>query len=116
MFCAISGAFGRKPVVLLSLTLFTIGTIVCGASPNIAVLLVGRCLQGIGGGSLTALTYVVMADVYTLAERSKRMGLVSLTWLVGAVVGPVMGGGFTEKATWVRNSQCFPRTWRADYL
>ena len=101
MFAAFSGAFGRKPTILLALTLFTIGTIVCGSAHSIAALLVGRIIQGIGGGGLLTMTYVVIADLFFLAERPTAMTIISLVWLVGTAVGPVMGGGFTTGGLWV---------------
>jgi len=57
-------------------------------------------VQGIGGGGLVALTYVVITDMVTLRERGKYMSVISLQWAIGSVVGPVIGGAFAEKATW----------------
>ncbi|KAH8650274.1 MFS multidrug transporter-like protein [Tricladium varicosporioides] len=59
-----------------------------------------RCVQGIGGGGLVALTYVVITDMVTLRERGKYMSIISLQWAIGSVIGPVIGGTFAEKATW----------------
>lgn len=73
----------------------------CGVAHDIAVLLVGRCIQGVGGGGLVTMTYVILADLFTVQERSRYIGILSLTWLVGVVCGPVLGGGFTESVTWV---------------
>ena len=98
---SMSGIFGRGSVLLFGLLLFAIGAIICGIARNIGTLLAGRCIQGSGGGCLLTMTYVVMADLFSLQERSKYQGIISLTWLVGTVLGPVMGGGFAEKATWV---------------
>lgn len=52
VFAAFSNAFGRKPMILLALVLFTVGTIVCSVASSIAILLAGRTLQGVGGGGL----------------------------------------------------------------
>lgn len=76
------------------------GTIIASVADNVALLLVGRCVQGIGGGGLVALTYVVITDMVTLRERGKYMSVISLQWAIGSVVGPVIGGAFAEKATW----------------
>ena len=101
MFSAFSGAFGRKPTILLALTLFTIGTIVCGSARSIAALLAGRTIQGIGGGGLLTMTYVVIAELFVLGGRPKAMMIISLVWLVGTAAGPVLGGGFTTIGLWV---------------
>ncbi|KAH8811638.1 major facilitator superfamily-domain-containing protein [Xylogone sp. PMI_703] len=97
---ALSHIFGRKSVILCALLLFTVGTILACVANKVTVLLVGRCIQGIGGGGLVSLTYVVLADLVTLRERGKWMALISLQWAIGTIVGPVIGGLFAEKTTW----------------
>lgn len=80
--------------------MFTVGTIICSVANNIAILLGGRCVQGVGGGGLVALTYVIVADMVTLRERGKWFAIISLQWAIGSVIGPVIGGAFAEKANW----------------
>ncbi|KAM3075389.1 hypothetical protein ACMFMF_006064 [Clarireedia jacksonii] len=95
-----SHIFGRKSVLLTALLLFSIGTIIASVAKDITLLLVGRCIQGIGGGGLVGLTYVILADMVTLRERGKWMSIISLQWAIGSVIGPVIGGAFAEKASW----------------
>ncbi len=64
------------------------------------MLLVGRCIQGVGGGGLVGLTYVIISDMVSLRDRGKWMSVISLMWAVGSVIGPVIGGVFAEKTTW----------------
>ena len=71
-------------MILTALLIFTIGTIVCSVANNIAILLAGRCVQGIGGGGLVALTYVVVADMVSLRERGKWFSIISLQWAIGS--------------------------------
>lgn len=78
-------------MLLLALTLFTAGTIISGFSRSITVLLAGRCIQGVGGGGLVSLTYVIVTDLVTLRERGKWFGLISMLWGIGSVSGPVIG-------------------------
>ena len=78
---ALSAPFGRRPVIELSLILFTIGTIVCATAQHVATILVGRTLQGVGGGGLLTMTYVVMADLLTLRERAKGFAVISVVWV-----------------------------------
>lgn len=101
MFAALSNAFGRKAIILIALLLFSIGTIVCGTAQSITSMLVGRSIQGAGGGGMLTMTYVVMADLLSLRDRAKGMAVISLVWLVGTVCGPILGGGFTTNVTWV---------------
>jgi MFS family permease len=85
----------------VALTFFTVGIIICSVSKSSTVLITGRCIQGIGGGGIIVLTYVLMADLFTLQERSKFISLISITWLIGTACGPVLGGGFAYNASWV---------------
>lgn len=87
-------------MILLSLVLFATGTVVCATAQHISTLLVGRILQGVGGGGMLTMTYVVMADLLDLRERAKGIGVLAVVWFVGTNVGPVMGGGFTTNVTW----------------
>ena len=97
---ALSQAFGRKVMIQLSLIIFAVGTIVCGTAHHIATLLIGRTLQGVGGGGMLTMTYVVMADLLDLRERAKGLAVLAIVWAVGSCTGPVMGGAFTTYVTW----------------
>jgi MFS family permease len=95
-----SHIIGRKPVLLAALVLFTIGAVIASLANNSAVLLVGRSVQGIGGGGIVSLTYVITTDIVTLRERGKWFSLISLQWAIGSVTGPVIGGAFAENTNW----------------
>jgi len=71
-------------MILLALTAFTVGAIICGAAHHISVLLLGRSIQGVGGGGLLTMTFVLMADLLTLQERGKFLGLIAIVGLLGA--------------------------------
>ncbi len=85
---------------MLALSLFTLGALVAALASNFTVLLIGRSIQGIGGGGLMALTYVIVTDMVPLRDRGKWFSIISLQWAVGSVTGPVIGGAFAEKSTW----------------
>lgn len=74
-------------MVLLALAFFTAGTIVCALANNFTIMLVGRSIQGVGGGGIIALTYVIATDLVTLRERGKWFGLISMMWAIGSVSG-----------------------------
>ncbi|KIV82200.1 hypothetical protein PV11_04327 [Exophiala sideris] len=95
-----SHIFGRKPVLLISLTVFAIGAIVCALSKNFTHMLVGRSIQGIGAGGIIVLTDIIVTDFVPLRKRGKWFGLVSMMWAIGSVTGPVIGGAFAERASW----------------
>lgn len=85
---------------MAALFFFSLGTVLCSVANNIELLLIGRCIQGIGGGGIVGLTYVLLADMVTLHERGKWMPIISLQWAIGSVIGPVIGGAFAEKLSW----------------
>lgn len=89
-------------MVLTGLVFFLAGAIVCAVGTNFSVLLVGRSLQGVGGGGLIALTEIVVTDIVPLRFRGQWFGIISAMWSLGSVTGPVIGGAFAQKATWVR--------------
>ncbi|KAH7400778.1 major facilitator superfamily domain-containing protein [Phaeosphaeria sp. MPI-PUGE-AT-0046c] len=97
---SLSDAFGRRQLLFLSLTLFTLGTILCCVAQNFPTLLAGRSIQGVGGGGALALVLVIMTDIVPLRQRPKYYALIQLAWAVGLITGPMAGGGFAEHSTW----------------
>lgn len=100
-FASLSHVFGRKPLLLIALTFFTVGAIAGAVSNDFTALLTSRVIQGIGGGGIAALTGVIITDMVPLKERGKWLGLVTMMWAIGSVIGPVIGGVLAEKASWV---------------
>ena len=90
-------------MILTALTVFLAGAIVAAVANDFTILLLGRSLQGIGGGGLIALTEIVVTDLVPLRLRGKWIGVVTGTWSLGSVTGPIIGGAFAEKVTWVCN-------------
>ncbi|KAF2663020.1 MFS general substrate transporter [Lophiostoma macrostomum CBS 122681] len=95
-----SHIFGRKPLIYISLALFTVGAIVAAVANNFTVILVGRSIQGIGGGGIISLTEIVVTDLVPLRERGKWFSFISAMWSIGTVAGPLLGGGFAQKVSW----------------
>lgn len=91
-------------MIMVGLVFFVAGAIVAATSPNFEVLLVGRSLQGIGGGGLIALTEIVVTDLVPLRLRGKWFGLISSMWALGSVSGPIIGGALAHGDTWVREA------------
>ncbi|KAI4245921.1 MAG: hypothetical protein LQ352_006479 [Teloschistes flavicans] len=99
-FASFSHIFGRRPMIMIGLVFFLVGAIVAAVSHNFGVLLVGRSLQGIGGGSLIALTEIVVTDLVPLRLRGQWFGIISAMWALGSVTGPVIGGAFAKGDNW----------------
>ncbi|KAJ5333853.1 uncharacterized protein N7506_007636 [Penicillium brevicompactum] len=100
LFSSFSDLFGRKPLILVAILWFLIGAIVAGVANDYTHMLIGRSLQGVGGGGIITLTSIVIADIVPLANRAKYFGMLSAIWSLGTVTGPVIGGCFAEKSTW----------------
>lgn len=90
-------------MILTGLVFFLVGAIVCAVAKEFSTLLVGRSLQGIGGGGLIALTEIVVTDLVPLRLRGQWFGIISGMWAIGSVSGPVIGGAFAQNVSWVSN-------------
>lgn len=99
-FASLSHIFGRKPVLLLAVVLFTVGAIVAALAKNVAGLLAGRVIQGIGGGGIISLTEVLITDLVPLRDRGTWFGYQSGVWALGSVLGPIIGGAFAQHISW----------------
>lgn len=88
--------------MLLALAFFLAGTIVASCATNFTALLIGRAFQGFGGGGIITTTEVILADLIPLRLRGLYFGLFNGVWSFGSVTGPILGAGFSQKATWVR--------------
>lgn len=98
----LSDIFGRRPVVLVSLVFFFVGALVAGIAHDFTQILIGRCIQGVGGGGIAVLSEVVVTDLVPLRLRGNYYGVLSAMYSLGSVLGPILGGGFSENVTWVR--------------
>ncbi|KAI0847318.1 MFS general substrate transporter [Daldinia vernicosa] len=100
VWAGISDAFGRKPPLYVCMVLFLIGSIIFALAQDMDTVIAARVLQGFGGGGIDVLTQVILADMTTLEERSKYLGLMAIPSAVGNIMGPSVGGLFTTYATW----------------
>lgn len=96
----ISDLLGRKPVILVAITIFIAGSIVGGLAPNIEVLIAARVIQGLGGGGLMILSQAAIADVVPARDRGRYMGAIGAVFAVASVAGPLLGGWLTDGPGW----------------
>jgi len=92
--------FGRKTIFLVALSIFIAGSIVGGFATNMELLIAGRAIQGVGGGGLMILSQAIIADVVPPRDRGKYGGFIGAVFAFSAVVGPLLGGLFTDSLTW----------------
>jgi MFS family permease len=100
LYTSVSNVMGRKMPLYISYLLFITGSIVFGLSQSMDVLIVGRTLQGFGAGGLDVLNEIILADITTLKERPMYLGYFSIPMLAGTVLGPVLGGVFSQDVSW----------------
>ncbi|WP_245575557.1 MDR family MFS transporter [Gulosibacter molinativorax] len=91
---------GRKGLFIGALSVFLVGSVIGGLSQDMTWLIIGRAVQGIGGGGLMILSQAIIADVVPVRERSKYMGVMGAVFGISAVAGPLLGGWFTESIGW----------------
>jgi len=96
----ISDVYGRRPTVYAAILIFLLGSLVSAMAPNMFVLVVGRAIQGAGGGGLFTLTQTVIGDLVPPRERARYAAWISGTWAVASIAGPLLGGTFAEHLHW----------------
>lgn len=94
----LSDMYGRRPMLIAGVAIFTIGSLLSGLSPNIEWLIAWRALQGIGGGIITANAFTIVGDLFTPKERGKWQGLIGAVFGMSSVIGPLLGGWLTDGA------------------
>ena len=96
----LSDIYGRKPIFMIGIVIFLIGSALSGLSQNMGMLILFRGIQGIGAGSLFPVALAVIGDMFTPQERGKYQGLFGAVFGIAFVVGPLVGGFLTENVGW----------------
>src|SRR5216684_3801911 len=96
----LSDIHGRRAMMLAAIGLFIAGSAASAAAPNMAMLIAGRTLQGIGGGGIVPLVQTTIADMVTPRERGRYQAYMGTSWIVAGVGGPALGGLIADHLHW----------------
>jgi len=91
---------GRKRAMMFACVVFLLGSALCGAAQSMIMLIIGRAVQGLGGSGIIALSMILVADIVPLRERGTYQALIALIFAIAAVLGPLLGGAFSDNVTW----------------
>ncbi|ANE05236.1 MFS transporter [Corynebacterium crudilactis] len=100
IFGKLGDQFGRKYLFMFAIALFVVGSIIGALAQNMNTLIVARALQGVAGGGLMILSQAITADVTTARERAKYMGVMGSVFGLSSILGPLLGGWFTDGPGW----------------
>jgi DHA2 family multidrug resistance protein len=96
----LANVLGRKRYYMISVTLFTAASFLCGIAPNLTLLILARVLQGAAGGGLAAVEQSMLVDTFPPSQRGKAFAAYGMVVIVGPIVGPILGGWLTDNASW----------------
>ncbi|QBD75347.1 DHA2 family efflux MFS transporter permease subunit [Ktedonosporobacter rubrisoli] len=96
----LSDQFGRKPIFLVGVVLFLLGSGLCGAAQSMDQLIIFRAFQGIGAAALMPIAIAVIGDLFTPRERGKWQGVTGSIFALSSILGPVLGGWITDSFSW----------------
>ncbi|MGI8521890.1 MAG: MDR family MFS transporter [Nocardioidaceae bacterium] len=92
--------YGRKPLMLLGVGLFVAGSLLCGVAWGMTALILFRLVQGLGAGAIQPIGMTILGDIYSLEERATVQGYVASVWAMAALIGPTLGGVFSDTIGW----------------
>jgi EmrB/QacA subfamily drug resistance transporter len=96
----LSDQFGRRPMMMIGVSLFLIGSLLCGLSQEMWQLILFRGIQGAGAGAIFPIALAVIGDLFSPRERGKYQGLFGAVFALASILGPALGGFLTDTISW----------------
>jgi EmrB/QacA subfamily drug resistance transporter len=96
----LSDLYGRRPIFLVGIGIFVVGSVLAGFSTSIEWLIASRAIQGLGAGALFPVALAIIGDIFSPSERGKYLGFFGAVFGVAILIGPAIGGLLTDLASW----------------
>ncbi len=100
VFGKLADLYGRKPVLLVGIAVFLLGSTLCGFAWSMSSLIAFRLLQGVGAGAIQPVSLTVVGDLYSVEERGRIQGWLASVWGISSVLGPLAGGLIIQHLSW----------------
>jgi EmrB/QacA subfamily drug resistance transporter len=100
VFGNLADIYGRKPIMLIGIAIFLLGSILAGFAWSMPVMILFRLIQGVGAGAMQPVAMIIVSDLFPARERGKVQGYLASVWAVSAVMGPIVGGLIIRHASW----------------
>jgi EmrB/QacA subfamily drug resistance transporter len=100
VYSKLADMIGRKPLMIVGIGIFLLGSILCGLAWSMPALIAFRAVQGFGAGAIIPISMTIVGDIYSVAERSRVQGYLASVWAIAAVLGPTLGGVFAQFTSW----------------
>lgn len=92
--------FKAKYILLMAIVVFEVGSLICGVAPDVYVLIVGRAISGVGAAGMFVSMIQIISQVTLLKDRPRLFGLFGAVFGISSIIGPLIGGAFTDHVTW----------------
>jgi EmrB/QacA subfamily drug resistance transporter len=100
LFGKLADLFSHRRLMLIGIAIFVLGSTLCGAAQSMETLILFRAIQGLGGGAIYALAFIVVGVLFPPEERAKMQGIISSIWGISSILGPLAGGLIVEHTSW----------------
>lgn len=100
IFGKLSDLFDRRNLMLVGIAIFVLGSALCGAAQSMEMMVLFRAIQGLGGGAIYALSFIIVGILYPAEKRAKMQGVISSIWGISSILGPLAGAVIVENWSW----------------